>query len=96
MSTFRKSTQKARWIWRTLFGYTVVFVNPDYEHYVKHRPFRQPIMKSTRLTKQTLRGKSYDMLVYDELSMHPWIAGEVGLQDPTHTKESHTKSIGEN
>ena len=70
---------KNRWAWfrRTLFGYTIMFVSVDYENIVRHRPFRAPEMKSTRITKQPkMRGKKFEMIIYDELSSHPFITGE--------------------
>lgn len=54
------------WFWKTLTGYTVTFINLDYEHVVTHRPFRQPLMESTRMTKKPLKGKAYEMIIYDE------------------------------
>lgn len=79
---------------RTLFGYTVVFVNVDYEHIVKHRPFRQPVMKSTRLTKRFPKGKAYEMMVFDELSDVPleaYLAVDFGYSDKRPSEHLTTK-----
>jgi len=57
--------RKLEWFKRTLLGYSVVFVGVDVTNTVIHRPFREPIMKSTK-TSKSLRGRSYSMIVFDE------------------------------
>lgn len=55
------------WFWRTLSGYTATFVDIDKEWTVKHRPFRKPLMSSTK--HSGLRGKNLTAIYFDE-----WVA----------------------
>ena len=54
---------------KTLLGYKILIVNKDYEYLVIHRPFRHPITEST-YGKKSLRGGSYEMLIYDEVGTY--------------------------
>lgn len=55
-----------KWFWKTLTGYICTVITPDKDYHIQHRPFRQPLMYSVKPDKTGLRGKSYDIIVYDE------------------------------
>lgn len=90
---------KNRWAWfkRTLFGYKVVFVSVDYEHIVKHRPFRHPVMKTTRLTKWFPEGKAYEMMVFDEstdVPLEAYQAVDFGFSDKVRPNTEPKRKLG--
>lgn len=55
---------KNSWFLKTLFGYTVCISSLEKDIFMRHRPFRSPII---RTEKKILNGLHYDCVVLDEV-----------------------------